>query len=131
MYQRMFVYGTLLHDDILRKLIGVVPPSQPATLQGFRRMRMLDRPWPVIRPAPAAKVSGRILTGLKRGQLRQIDRYEGKEYKRKRVRVRLPDGRHCNAWAYVAAAGGGEPWSNESEQRHRRRWRAMLSGFRR
>ena len=131
MDQRLFVYGTLLHDDVVRQVIGRVPASDPATLNGYRRMRMLDKPYPVIRPAPAEQVSGRILVGLNRRQLHQFDRYEGKEYRRKRVRVYLPDGSHRIAWTYVGAARSGEPWSAESEQQHRRRWHGLLSGFRR
>ena len=131
MHQHLFVYGTLLHDDTVRRVIGRVPASEPATLNGYRRMRMLDRPYPVIRPAPTEQVGGRILTGLNRSQIHQIDRYEGKEYRRKRVRVHLPDGSHRTAWTYVAAARSGESWSNDSEQRHRWRWHGLLSGFRR
>jgi gamma-glutamylcyclotransferase (GGCT)/AIG2-like uncharacterized protein YtfP len=108
MYQRVFVYGTLLREDIQRKVIGRVPASEPATLNGYRRPRMFDRP--VIRPAPNAQVDGRILKLLKRRQLHQVDRYEGREYRRKRVRVRLPDGSHHSVWTYVGAARCGESW---------------------
>lgn len=131
MHQRLFVYGTLLDDEILHRVIGSVPPGEPATLNGYRRMRMLDRPYPVIRPSPNAKVSGRILHGLTNRQMRQIDRYEGREYRRKRVRVSLLDGSHHNAWTYVGAARGGESWSEDSVERHKRRWHGLLSGFRR
>jgi gamma-glutamylcyclotransferase (GGCT)/AIG2-like uncharacterized protein YtfP len=131
MHQRLFVYGTLLREDILRKVIGFVPASEPATLHGYRRMRMLDKPWPVIRPALTAKVSGRVLTGLNRRHLHQIDRYEGKGYKRKRVRVRLPDDSHCHAWTYVGVARSGEAWSEASEQRYRKNLHDLLSGLRR
>lgn len=131
MQQRLFVYGTLLHDNVVRAVIGRVPAGEPATLNGYRRMRMLDRPWPVIRPVPTAQVSGRVLNGLNRRQLHQFDRYEGKEYRRKRVRVHLPDGSHRIAWTYVAAARSGEPWPEDSEQRHRRRLHGLLSGLRR
>lgn len=131
MHQRLFVYGTLLREAIQRKVIGRIPASQPATLNGYHRLRMLDKPYPVIRPSPNAKVNGRLLGGLTHRQLRQVDRYEGKEYRRKRVRVRLPDGSHRHAWTYVAAARGGESWSDDSLERHRRRWHGLLSGFRR
>ena len=131
MHQRLFVYGTLLHDEVVRWVIGRVPASEPAVLNGYRRMRMFDKPYPVIRPAPADQVSGRILVGLNRRQLYQIDRYEGKEYRRKRVRVRLPDGSHRTVWTYVAAARSSEPWPDDSEQRQRRRWHGLLSGYHR
>ncbi|MGW8248215.1 MAG: gamma-glutamylcyclotransferase family protein [Acidiferrobacterales bacterium] len=131
MRQRLFVYGTLLREDILRKVIGFLPASEPATLNGYRRMRPGGKPWPVIRPALTSQVNGRVLTGLNRRHLLRIDHYEGKGYKRKRVRVRLPDDRHCHAWTYVGAAKKGEAWSNESEQQHRRQIDRFLSGLRR
>ncbi|MDX5151449.1 MAG: gamma-glutamylcyclotransferase family protein, partial [Acidiferrobacterales bacterium] len=64
MHQRLFVYGTLLREDILCKVIGFLPASEPATLNGYRRMRMGDKPWPVILPALTSQVDGRVLTGL-------------------------------------------------------------------
>jgi gamma-glutamylcyclotransferase (GGCT)/AIG2-like uncharacterized protein YtfP len=131
MHQRLFVYGTLLSEDILRKVIGFLPVSEPATLDGYRRMRMSDKPWPVIRPALTSQVDGRVLTGLNRRHLHRIDHYEGKGYKRKRVRVRLPDESHCHAWTYVGAAKKGEAWLSESEQRHRRHVHRLLSDLRR
>jgi len=137
MRQRLFVYGTLQRDDILRAVIGFVPAGEPATLNGYRLVRLADTPWPVIRPAFARQVNGRVLTGLNRRHFLRVDRYEGKEYRRKRVRVCLPDGKRCHAWTYVGAgaragaASGGAAWSNGSASPRRMHLRALLPGIRR
>lgn len=126
---RLFVYGTLLFDEIAAKVVGRVPRVAPATLHGYRRIRLRDRPYPAIRRARAAHVSGHLLSGLTGKQLRRIDAYEGREYRRQRVRVRLPGGARVTAWTYVAVntTSGANDWSEQAfRRRHLHRWRSRI-----
>ena len=38
-----FVYGTLMSPEVLKELIGRVPPLIPGNLQGYRRYRIPDQ----------------------------------------------------------------------------------------
>jgi len=107
--QRLFVYGTLLDGFIQKRLIGHCPASKTATLIGYRRVRMRDEPWPSIRPSRFGNVEGKILFGLSTQQLRKLDLYEGKAYRRKRVRPRFHEGGFCNTWVYLARDSRGKP----------------------
>ena len=83
----LFVYGTLLSDDLVRKLTGRVFPKRPATLEDFER---LEPPgdYPYITPKPGARVYGSLLDGIDAASLRKLDAYEGDGYRRTPVEVR-------------------------------------------
>jgi gamma-glutamylcyclotransferase (GGCT)/AIG2-like uncharacterized protein YtfP len=97
----LFVYGTLMQDAVLERLLHRPPASQAATLNHYRRFRLPGRSYPGIRYCRHHQVRGRLLAGLDRIQLRRLDRYEGAEYRRVRVQV-TAGGRKFPAWAYVA-----------------------------
>jgi len=44
----LFVYGTLLSDEVIGKVLGRVPRRLAATLQGFHRHRLNNRSYPAI-----------------------------------------------------------------------------------
>jgi len=97
---RLFVYGTLKQEDLLRRLLGKVPPAVDASLNHYRRYRLRGRAYPGIRYRHHDHVDGRLLSGLSATQLQALDRYEGSEYRRTRVRVKTPTGK-LPAWVYV------------------------------
>lgn len=56
-----FVYGTLMANEVLSKLLQRVPPSVPATLHGFSRHRVKNVVYPAIIPSSADRsVQGRV-----------------------------------------------------------------------
>lgn len=97
---QLFVYGTLTREDLLRRLLGRVPPVVEASLDHYRRYRLRGRHYPGIRYRRNHHVDGRLLTGLSAVQLQVLDHYEGSEYRRARVRVNTPKGKQA-AWVYV------------------------------
>lgn len=97
---RLFVYGTLIQQDLLRRLLGKAPPAVDASLDHYRRYRLRGRAYPGIRYSHHDRVEGRLLAGLSVAQLRTLDHYEGSEYRRVRVGVNTPEGRQ-SAWVYV------------------------------
>jgi len=96
----LFVYGTLKQEALLRRLLGKVPPAVDASLDHYRRYRLRGRPYPGIRYRRHDRVDGRLLSGLSLAQLRILDRYEGGEYRRTRVRVNTQMGKQVS-WVYV------------------------------
>lgn len=98
----LFVYGTLrtggdAHQDVLGDVVRLV---HPASMPGFDLFGE-GLPYPYVRPG-SGTVQGELLElGGDDGTLAVLDRYEGREYVRRRVEVEV-SGRPRLAWAYVA-----------------------------
>jgi hypothetical protein len=86
----LFVYGTLLFDEVARVLIGRDPGRQPASVPGWRVAPLIGATYPALVPAadsPAAGgtpahpgAPGELLTDLTWAERRVIDDYEGPGY---------------------------------------------------
>jgi gamma-glutamylcyclotransferase (GGCT)/AIG2-like uncharacterized protein YtfP len=97
-----FVYGTLMSPAILRRVCyGPELPnsttrtlplhlvSRPAILPGFQRHRVRIADYPAIIRREGSAVRGMLVTGLTEGDMGRLDIFEGDEYARVKVRVRL------------------------------------------
>lgn len=112
----IFVYGTLMADDVLRALIKRVPRGAPALLPGHARYATRGRVYPgmVPDPSPGACVRGRLLFELEEGEIRVFDAFEGDEYVKTSVTaLHLPscdatDGPAVQADAYLWCAPRSE-----------------------
>jgi gamma-glutamylcyclotransferase (GGCT)/AIG2-like uncharacterized protein YtfP len=102
---RLFVYGTLMCEDIMRAVSGVERRSVAAALAGFRRHAVRGEDYPAIVPARGAEVRGQLYDPLPASAWRRLDAFEGAQYSREPVRVTLPGGREVRAWTYVFRAG--------------------------
>ncbi|KAJ8131408.1 hypothetical protein O1611_g2218 [Lasiodiplodia mahajangana] len=95
-----FFYGTLMaaevfftvcyrssleNVDVLRKL----HQFKPAMLPGYCRRRVKYADYPGITPDPEHEVRGVYVTGLTNANMYHLDQFEGSEYDRKTVKVRL------------------------------------------
>ncbi|XP_028113138.1 AIG2-like protein D isoform X6 [Camellia sinensis] len=110
---QVFVYGSLLADEVVRVLLKRVPQSSPATLNGFHRFSIKGRVYPAILPVEKKKVIGRVLSGITPLELHIFDIFEDVEYKRCTVEVSLMHGgflqdgsQKLQAHAYVWANSG-------------------------
>ncbi|KAL3747966.1 AIG2-like protein D [Eucalyptus grandis] len=98
----VFVYGSLLVDDVVRALLNRVPPSSPALLPDFHRFSIKGRVYPAILPLPKHTVSGKVLMGITVPELDMLDTFEDVEYTRTTVQVTLLDSSDkLEAEAYV------------------------------
>ncbi|KAL6703412.1 hypothetical protein ACN47E_009671 [Coniothyrium glycines] len=97
-----FFYGTLLAPPILHRVLwnAPTPPtpahasllhSRPALLPGFQRRRVRAADYPAVVPSSRAgdAVRGVLVTGLTDGDVWRLDVFEGGEYVRRRVGVRV------------------------------------------
>ena len=89
--QDVFGYATLANPLVRFFVVGRPVTSEPARLEGWRRV---DRD---LLPDPEAAVDGRLFTVGREG-LARLDRFEETGARYERMRVLLADGRE--AWVY-------------------------------
>ncbi|KAK4755971.1 hypothetical protein SAY87_009728 [Trapa incisa] len=104
----VFVYGTLIADDVVRILLKRVPPSSPAILHGYHRFSIKGRVYPAILPVDKKSVTGKVLMGITGRELDILDAFEDVEYERRDVEVALVESSEkLQAAVYV--------WGNSSD----------------
>jgi hypothetical protein len=97
-----FFYGTLMVPEVLRRVIfGEANPSKdstksrpmdlphPALLIDYQRHRVKGADYPAIIPRKGASVRGTLVTGLTEGDWWRLDAFEGSEYVKKVVQIRV------------------------------------------
>ncbi|KAL8172270.1 hypothetical protein V2J09_024074 [Rumex salicifolius] len=116
----VFVYGSLLSDDVVSALLKRVPCSSPALLNGYQRFSIKERVYPAILPVEGKQVDGRVaclllinmlfsllidskvLMGLTVPELDILDVFEDVEYFRDLVEVSLVENTEkIKAFTYV------------------------------
>ncbi|PWA85366.1 butirosin biosynthesis, BtrG-like protein [Artemisia annua] len=104
----VFVYGSLLSDDVVQVLFNRIPRTAPAILNGYHRFSIKGRVYPAILPVENKNVTGRVLSGLSATELDILDTYEAEEYDKRTVDVSLLDTSEVlQAYAYV--------WGNSTD----------------
>ncbi|KAK2661139.1 hypothetical protein Ddye_007672 [Dipteronia dyeriana] len=83
----VFVYGSLLADDVVRVLLKRVPESSSAVLNNYHRFSIKGRVYPAILPLLNKKVTGKVLLGITDPELHILDVFEDVEYQRTAVDV--------------------------------------------
>lgn len=134
MKQRVFCYGTLTLPRVMAAVIGRHVCGSPATLEGFRCARLRGRPYPGVWPHPGAVTGGVLYRLQHRRELGRLDRYEGPEYRRRRLTVMGQEGAQT-AWVYLPRAGrrrAGPAWSADAfARRAQRRYLRQIPLWRR
>uniref|UniRef100_A0A2P2PQC1 Putative gamma-glutamylcyclotransferase n=1 Tax=Rhizophora mucronata TaxID=61149 RepID=A0A2P2PQC1_RHIMU len=106
--RNVFVYGSLLADDVVRVLLNRIPRSSTGILNGHHRYSIKGRVYPAILPVDNSKVTGRVLFGITDPELDVLDTFEDVEYERRTVDVSLTDGSEkVQAHAYI--------WANQDD----------------
>jgi hypothetical protein len=89
--RRLFVYGTLRDPELFRAVAGrplAAFSPRPLRLAGFRSARLAHAPFPALAAAAGASAAGLVLSGVDRGTLARLVRYEGPVYELRCVRER-------------------------------------------
>lgn len=89
--KKLFVYGTLMNEELIRALLRGSFPMVDAVLKGYERLQVVGQSYPAIRPNRHNIVKGRLMTKLSPLHIRKLDDYEGNMYKRISVRVITAD----------------------------------------
>lgn len=103
MSAHVFAYGTLMCADIMRAACGGLPAARPARLDGFSRHPVAGEEYPGIRANSGHAVDGVLYLDVSPEQLARLDAFEGAQYLRRPVTVRLADGSRQEAQTYVFA----------------------------
>ncbi|DBB07818.1 TPA: hypothetical protein ACH3X3_009227 [Trebouxia sp. C0006] len=103
MAHTVFVYGTLLSEEIVKILLNRNPESHPATVKGYSRYRIRGRVYPAILPTtPSDELTGMVLCGLSEREFEILDEYEDEDYFRTKVTALEQDtGKEVPADIYV------------------------------
>ena len=125
---RLFCYGTLQFPVLMARISGIAPRARPAVLEDYGCYTLTGAVYPGIRPEQGAQTTGVIYDGIDARRLARLDRFEGDEYVRQRVRVRTADAQLQEAWVYVIhplvrACLSDIPWDRARfERRHLATW---------
>lgn len=100
----LFVYGTLMVPEVMRRVCGYAGTDEPALLHDFRRRRIRGEVYPAIVACVGEAVGGIVYRGVSDTQLVALDRFEGEMYRREVVTVAVGL-RTLPAAAYTLAPG--------------------------
>lgn len=108
----LFVYGTLTFPDVLRALLGRVPQSEEASVEGWRALTAPNRSYPVL-VSGRGQTRGLVLLNVRPEEWRIIDAYEDSIYQLRTLELR--PARH-QAVAYICPADqtvATSPWDRD------------------
>jgi gamma-glutamylcyclotransferase (GGCT)/AIG2-like uncharacterized protein YtfP len=108
---KLFVYGTLLLDDVISAVIGRIPHHQNAVAPGWQVVRLPQRVYPGLIPGRGEAV-GKVFTDLANAEWSILDAFEDSAYTLAIVSVRLTSETVTNALSYIWRGEHiDQPWS--------------------
>jgi len=126
----LFAYGTLMWPEVLESVIGRSGAGIPASLDGYRRVRIKGAHYPAVVPSRNDTVTGLLYAGLSEGEFRNLDRFEGEEYERLSVCVAGMEAEVyvlSSAWMHLADSRSWNPEDMEAE--HLEAFRSEYKGW--
>lgn len=121
----LFFYGTLMDPDVRQLVCGKrLDTVEPAVAQGFRRVLVAGRHYPMMLPHASGWVSGTLVRGVDPESLHRLQVYEGWEYGLHPIKVRTASGAEVMAQVFLCPpeiAPHHRDWRLEQWQlRHKR-----------
>ena len=96
----LFVYGTLMVEEVASRVIAGRYRHAPATLPGYARWKIKGEEYPGIARAPESSVAGVVWFDVTASDLARLDAFEGEEYDRAEVQVLVAGGARLAAAVY-------------------------------
>lgn len=119
----LFAYGTLRAPELLAAVLGHPAKSVDAVARGYRTVYYPGRTYPALIAAPGRVARGALVADLTADDLRLLDQFEGDEYERRTIKVRV-ESRLTSAevyWPLADIAATAPQW-------HYDEWRARHAG---
>ncbi|WP_455198477.1 gamma-glutamylcyclotransferase family protein [Kaarinaea lacus] len=85
--KNLFVYGTLMFDEVWQQLIANHYHKIDAELADFIRLKVKNEDYPGITPSAGNRISGKLILNVSHEDVKQLDLFEGEYYKRDSVIV--------------------------------------------
>lgn len=101
---KLFFFGTLMDPEVREIVMGRSMPDdavEPALAQGFRRVFVAGRHYPMLLPHASGWVDGLLVSGVDPESLHRLQVYEGWEYSLTPMRVRTQSGRTVMAHVFM------------------------------
>jgi gamma-glutamylcyclotransferase (GGCT)/AIG2-like uncharacterized protein YtfP len=113
---KLFVYGTLLLDDVVNTLLDRIPHHQRAKAPGWRIVRLPHKTYPGLVPGEG-EANGKVFTDLTDAEWATLDAFEDPAYTLAAVRVLTP--LQTDALTYIwRGEHADQPWSTAELGRH-------------
>ena len=113
---KLFVYGTLLLNDVVNTLLDRIPHCLDARAPGWRIVRLPHKAYPGLIPGEG-EANGRIFTDLTDAEWATLDTFEDPAYTLAVVRVLTP--LETDAFTYIwRGEHAGQSWSTAELGRH-------------
>jgi gamma-glutamylcyclotransferase (GGCT)/AIG2-like uncharacterized protein YtfP len=97
---KLFVYGTLLLDDVVSAVIGRVPHYENAVAPGWQVVCLPERAYPGLIPGQG-EAAGKVFTDLTDAEWATLDAFEDPAYNLIAVRVLLSTEIEMDAFSYI------------------------------
>ena len=108
---KLFVYGTLLLDDVISAVIGRMPRYENAVAPGWQVVCLPERVYPGLIPGQGEAV-GKVFTDLTDTEWATLDAFEDPAYTLASVRVLLSTEIEMDALSYIWRGDHiDQPWS--------------------
>jgi AIG2-like family. len=98
---KLFFYGTLMDADVRELVCGGALEVEPAMAQGFRRVFVAGKHYPMLLPHASGWVEGTLASGLDAATLHRLQVYEGWEYTLQPIKVRTASGHAVMARVFL------------------------------
>jgi gamma-glutamylcyclotransferase (GGCT)/AIG2-like uncharacterized protein YtfP len=98
--KNIFVYGSLMFEEVWGQLTHNQYHKMDAHLKGFIRLKVKGEEYPGIIPSPDNQVTGHLYINVCSDDIEQLDSFEGELYQRSQVIV-LSDGSEYKADTYI------------------------------
>lgn len=121
---KLFFYGTLMDADVRELVCGEALEVEPAMAQGFRRVLVAGRHYPMLLPHASGWVEGSLASGLSAETVHRLQVYEGWEYGLHPIKVRTASGHAVMAHVFLCPphiAPQMRDWGLERWQRRHKR----------
>ncbi len=119
--KHVFTYGSLMFSTVWEGVVQCNYRSAPATVRGFKRLRVRDAQYPaLVIDRNAAALSGKVYFDVSPIDIARLDHFETSDYARVSIAT-LTEGKITVAQAYLALFPEeleGLDWSSTKFEQH-------------
>lgn len=133
--KNIFVYGSLMFDDLWQRIVKRRYQKQNAVLPGYKRLSVKGEAYPGLVKSFNSSVEGLVYFNVTAQDIKRLDRFEGRQYKKVPVTVIGETGQLHKARAYLFVRHkrnllGHKPWDPARFQAHHlHNYIARYNGF--